>query len=406
MKRRTPTLFILVFLIFITIIFSVFRVCYFFIVCNMFIQKGRGITKNKKKKMKNVALYLLVIVLAINSISSQSTGPSKGVFNSNFLVSVSGETENNNSFNLVNNTGTMTIRGQKYVALAYWTQVMEAWGDQDVWWINVVGIAEDSSNLAIVYIDCTDNKLQSDFWEEDWDTFLYSESIQQKYVGQSCQFTRRYDWQTKIQMPSLNTIPSTTVDTKITITGQDVGFYGDHGWLIIDHKNFTVLPISYVNCFNCLSNCGPENNNEKQIDNTDTNPYCYSGPWYEIHHAATYTENDNTVTCFGIFYLFEKDHSFVQWNYTYCLPQNTSPQILYSANWEGKLPRNPQPMIEHMNKKKITNNDQPITFDSRDYKKRYEIGSKKKNNRDIVNNEMEEQPFALDSRDYYRMNKK
>ena len=126
-------------------------------------------------------------------------------------MTVKGETEDKlDSFNLVNNTGLnddmkslllllhlinrpkgkMTISGVEYVALAYWTQVMDTFFAGDVWfvclilyiiwekmlkrekqqqrWINIVGIAIDGSNLAIVYVDCTNGTLQSDYWEEDW----------------------------------------------------------------------------------------------------------------------------------------------------------------------------------------------------------------------------------------------
>ena len=64
--------------------------------------------------------------------------------------------------------GSLQVRGQEYTAFAYWTQVMDTFGGGDVWWINVVGIANDGSNLAIVYLDCTNGKLQNGFWEEDW----------------------------------------------------------------------------------------------------------------------------------------------------------------------------------------------------------------------------------------------
>jgi len=35
--------------------------------------------------------------------------------------------------------------------------------------------------------------------------------------------------------------------------------------------------------------------------------------------------------------LFRQDHSFAQWNYTFCMPELTSPMILFDADWSGRL---------------------------------------------------------------------
>lgn len=136
--------------------------------------------------------------------------------------------------------------------------------------------------------------------------------------------------------------------------------------------NYTVIPISTVNCFNCASNCGsyPNSNSflEKE-ENKTLNPSlnCYPGPWYEIHHAAFVEGNPDTI-CFGIFYLFRQNHSFLQWNYTFwfvfsflfnlfsnfiliffSMPEITSPMVIFEANWSGRLHGDNSENIVHEN---------------------------------------------------------
>jgi hypothetical protein len=98
-----------------------------------------------------------------------------------------------------------------------------------------------------------------------------------------------------------------------------------------------VIPISTVNCFNCASNCGAYDNSTSSDDSrAEVVPYkygCYPGPWYEVHHAA-YLEGSPDTICFGIFYLFREDPTFLQWNYTFwydCIvniPSTVSKRIL------------------------------------------------------------------------------
>ncbi len=47
-----------------------------------------------------------------------------------------------------------------------------------------------------------------------------------------------------------------------------------------------------------------------------------------------YPTQDETEACFGIYYIYPANRTFVQWNYTFCSPSITSPAITWDADWE------------------------------------------------------------------------
>ena len=241
---------------------------------------------------------------------------SNGVFPVNFLFTSTGSTvDNTYSWALINNTGTVTIRGKEYIAFAFYSQ---QW-PQVLRWINVVGVEKDGNNIAIVYLDFKywDNIVVTPYWEEDLFNTLQSDDIDRKgvpalFVDRSNNFAK-----IPISFPAINTlIPTTLKQTNIEINGTDIYFDNTNGWQIYNNINYTIYAFSFVNCDNCPPNC----------------PECLSGPWYEIHHSAV--SPDQQSACFGIYYIYPKYHNFVQWNYTFCFPDLVSPNITYQAEWK------------------------------------------------------------------------
>ena len=110
-------------------------------------------------------------------------------------------------------------------------------------------------------------------------------------------------------------IPTELKRTNISIQGDEIVFNKDIGWQMYNNINYTIYAFSFVDCTGCPPNC----------------PECLPGPWYEIHHSAV--SPDQTKACFGIYYIYPKYKTFVQWNYTFCFPDLTSPNITYQADW-------------------------------------------------------------------------
>jgi len=238
----------------------------------------------------------------------------------NFIFSSSGISESNLvQWNITNNVGTMVIGGKTYQTAAYYTQVMGDPDDLLVRWFDLVGIADDSSNLAIVYIGCNpppDTNTVTSVWEEDFNNQLSSDEP----PNSACNFTdlsNKPDFVFEVSFPSLNGLPTNPMDTQVTIKGKEVYLDGDHGWMIIGHHNYSILPISTVDCSDCGENC---------IE-------CPPAPWYELHFI--YYSASLEQTGFGIFYIYPNNQTFVQLNYTICLPTLATPAITYEATWSG-----------------------------------------------------------------------
>jgi len=84
-------------------------------------------------------------------------------------------------------------------------------------------------------------------------------------------------------------------------------------------NNYTLIPISTVDCSNCGANCHT----------------CYRSPWFELHFI--YFSNELNETGFGIFYIYPYNQTFVQLNYTLTASSLSTPALTYNANWGGKL---------------------------------------------------------------------
>jgi len=273
----------------------------------------------------SVSVSNIVFENSIDQKFNQSTGKTHGKLSMNFKFTSSGVSESNLvQWNITNNVGTMVIGGKTYQTAAYYTQVMGDPGDWFVRWFDLVGIADDGSNLAIVYLGClpppveSNNTIQS-VWEEDYNDQLSSDSPPEA----DCGFTdlaNKPDYDFEVTFPSLNGVPQNTLDTQVQIKGKEVFLDGSYGWMIVDGHNYTIAPISTVDCSDCGQNC---------IE-------CPTAPWYELHFI--YYSSSLQQTGFGIFYIYPYDRTYVQFNYTICFPTLDTPAITYEATWTGTPP--------------------------------------------------------------------
>jgi len=240
----------------------------------------------------------------------------------NFILNTNGVSASNLvQWNISNNVGTMIIRGETYNTIAYYTQVMGI--PPEVRWFDLFGISEKGNNLAIVYLGCnpppTTNVIQS-IWEEDFDNQLESDFPNDTIACDFNDLSNKPDFTFKVDFPALNGLPPASVDTGIQIRGKEVYLNGDYGWMLIQQSNYSIVPISTVDCSDCGENC-------------DT---CPQSPWYELHFI--YYSVELQQKGFGIFYIYPYNQSFVQLNYTLCLPTLATPAITYDAIWTGNIP--------------------------------------------------------------------
>jgi len=215
--------------------------------------------------------------------------------------------------------GTMIIGGQKYITAAYYTQVMGL--PPVVRWFDLVGISTDSSNLAIVYIGCNpppDTNYITTTYEEDFQNQLREDDPSGWIDCNFVDLSSKPNYKFAVSMPALIGLPENPFNTSVTISGTEVILNNDHGWMIANKRNYTIIPISTVNCDDCGENC-------------DT---CYQSPWYEIHFIH-YSDATPPITGFGIFYIYPYNQTFVQLNYTINFPTLEQLAITYQATWSG-----------------------------------------------------------------------
>jgi len=156
------------------------------------------------------------------------------------------------------------------------------------------------------------------------------------------------DYNTQVNLPSLNTLPSKIYPTGISISGSDDVYLDPNGagWMLVpstnefqsnnrylsnekneenlklnieQQNNYTIIPISTVDCSGCGANCHT----------------CYRSPWYELHFI--YFNDELNETGFGIFYIYPYNTTFVQLNYTLTASSLTTPALTYDVNWSGSL---------------------------------------------------------------------
>jgi hypothetical protein len=231
------------------------------------------------------------------------------------------------AWNLTNNYGSITVNNLTYDAVAYYSQVM---GDPNppgiVRWLNLFATSPLQNNIAIVYLGLDPNNysLMDSFWYEDYTRTLYTDSIA---PGYSCTFTNlehapRYN--TALSFSPLCVDPPSSVSTGITIDGPSISLQDTAGWLVIGALNYSVIPISTVDCSNCGYNCPVG---------------CLPGPWWEIHFFLSNSAGKFASRGFGIYYIYpDSARNFVQLNYTLILPSLTTPNTTYPATWSGSIP--------------------------------------------------------------------
>jgi len=263
-------------------------------------------------------LFALCLILEIINVYG-IVPASNGIFTTNFLFSSFGETTNKEyRWNITNNVGTLNIRGNDYKGLAFYSQEWPG----ELRWVNVVGIANDGSNMCIIYFDFKywENIIVNPFWEEDLFMTLSTTRITDNGIPAS--FTDKSPDNAKIPV-SFNAlssyVPQKLVDTHITIDNNkdnNIYFNNNIGWHLYGQNNYTIYPYSFVNCTGCPKNC----------------PECPPSPWYEIHHSAVNQKQDNV--CFGIYYIYPYNKTYVQWNYTFCVPEIISPAYTFNSKWD------------------------------------------------------------------------
>jgi len=248
--------------------------------------------------------------------------PTSGSLSLNFRFSATTGSERGQvTYNITNNVGTMVIRGETYSAVAYYTQVMgQPNPPGTIRWIDILGISLTGDNLAIVYFGLppkTPNRITL-IWEEDYTHQIYEPSG----LLSACTFVdlaQKPNYNFSVSLPALTKLPSVGVYTGITIDGEEIQLQSNSGWMIIDGTNYTVTPISTVDCNGCGINCPIG---------------CLQAPWWELH----FIYSSPSVTGFGIYYIYPYNRTFVQLNYTLSVPNLATPAITYTANWSGKIP--------------------------------------------------------------------
>jgi len=256
-----------------------------------------------------------------NSLSQHSVPATKGTLSMNFILNAQGVTQDGLvEYTVVNNTGTLVIRGETYTTVAYYTQVMGPQGNPLVRWFDLFGVSNTNDNLAIVYIGCNpppNTDLVVIVWEEDFFHLMESDSPS---TAAFCDFTDlsgQPNFVFPVTLPALIGLPTRSVDTKVIINGSLVYLNGAYGWMMIKSQNYSIIPINTVDCSDCGQNCDS----------------CPTSPWYELHFI--YYSDKSVQTGFGIFYIYPYDTTFVQLNYTLCLPTLAQPAITFKANWTG-----------------------------------------------------------------------
>eukprot|EP01103_Thecamoeba_quadrilineata_P012820 TRINITY_DN3401_c0_g1_i1.p1 TRINITY_DN3401_c0_g1~~TRINITY_DN3401_c0_g1_i1.p1 ORF type:complete len:295 (-),score=38.07 TRINITY_DN3401_c0_g1_i1:42-899(-) len=267
-------------------------------------------------------LFAALILFVLGALAAPPTNSS---LLSNFLFSGNATSQMGLvTYDITNNTGTMLIRGQIYDTVAYYTQLM---GDPNppgkVRWINLFGVSQDNNNIAIVYIGCNpppDTDIVTDVWEEDFYNPLTSDNPKS---GTPCDFVDRSDDPALINvtLPGVSGSPN-PYNTGITILGDQVGLNDNIGWFVASETNYSLTTITTVDCEHCGRNCHT----------------CDLSPWFELHFI--YSTPMDAEMGFGIFYIYPRNHSFVQLNYTLTVPTLSQYSITYDAQWSGSLINN------------------------------------------------------------------
>jgi len=123
-------------------------------------------------------VLVLLVVLFLISFSAIQVPPTRGVLPLNFVVTTQGGSSDGFlQWSISNNVGVITVNGETFTAIAYYTQVM-GWPNPPgvVRWIDFYGISKNSNNLCIVYLGLDPEYLSevTSLWEEDYTNSLNS----------------------------------------------------------------------------------------------------------------------------------------------------------------------------------------------------------------------------------------
>jgi hypothetical protein len=214
-----------------------------------------------------------------------------------------------------------------YDAAAYYSQVM---GDPNppgvTRWINLFAASPARNNIAIIYLglDPYNYSLMDSFWYEDYTTTLYSDDIADGYYCSFVNLEHAPMYNTSVAFFPLCSDPPSSVSTGITIAGPNISLTDNAGWLVVGSLNYTVIPISTVDCSTCGYNCPVG---------------CLPAPWWEIHFFLSIPDGKYVSRGFGIYYIYPNMvRNFVQLNYTMILPSLSTPNVTYPAKWSGSIP--------------------------------------------------------------------
>jgi hypothetical protein len=152
-------------------------------------------------------------------------------------------------FNFTHNVGSVTYRTKEYTALAYYTQQMGNYSNYPhnllARWIDIIAVANDGSDLLVLYIGCHPVDTQGQIAE------LFVESLTQtltylKYMHGNCAgFIDHSISVAPAPFPALLATPTRNIRTGIVIVGPQIGLdiKGD-GWLITLGQNMTTHMLS------------------------------------------------------------------------------------------------------------------------------------------------------------------
>jgi len=209
------------------------------------------------------------------------------------------------SWSLTNNIGSLQLKGKTYNVVAY---AFQQWGPQ-LALVDLIGIAEDSSDLAIVYLYCNTNQSVYLVYTESFYLQMSSES-----ASGSASYNANQPETVDGNLPGIKSMPPTR-QNGITIRSSDntIEYHAGQGWAV-NRRSATNYSITTFNVVDCRQ--------------------CGQGGWYELHSFF----HEGLNGCFGILYLEFNSPNSVLLDWGMCFGNTPA---LYSdqwqASWSGNL---------------------------------------------------------------------
>jgi len=254
-------------------------------------------------------ILCLLIVVEVTCQVALSLPATAGSLDVEFaLYSISGQgTDVVGNIDINNGIGTIEFNGKNYISVAYANQIWY----EDLF--DFIGIAEDSSDLAVFYTysDDSTNNL----------TNIYYESLNTPLGVEDCAGSVSFSSVTSTEKAKLPPLKATAypVKTNFTISGSEINYSNNQGWLIMENQNYSVTVFSTVDCYDC------------------------GDPgWYELHSILVpVASNKDAIVyksaCFGIIYLTIGDNTDAELDWGFCIPSLDTPSTSWLANWTGGL---------------------------------------------------------------------